>query len=473
MDEFNNFNQNPENQDTNNESFNEQQNENLNVYNERNVQNNEGFEPVQNGYESYSSYQSQPRNDYSSQPQTPPVYDYTYGGLYPVQEVRKKKKRKVNPAVVVLSSALAVSLIVSSVLGISMLTGKKAPEKNGSVYHSSNVAGGKKTDGDTQNTQFIPNGKELTTTEIAAKVGPAVVGIVCKTKTVNFFNQMGEAESSGSGVIISEDGYIVTNNHVIESANTVKIVLNSGDEYEAKLVGADSRSDIAVLKIDAKDLPFASIGDSSTVMVGDKAVAIGNPLGTELMGTVTEGIISAVNRTVTIEDKKLTLLQTDAAINSGNSGGALVNAYGEVIGINSVKMAAAGVEGIGFAIPSNVFKPIIDDLIDSGYVKGRLMIGVAGTNITKQLSEYYELPEGFYVNQVYEGYGAYLAGVQPGDVIIKCDGKVTKTIDDINAIRDSHKVGDIMTITVSRDGKNVDLKVKLMEENPEITNNNQ
>ena len=247
---------------------------------------------------------------------------------------------------------------------------------------------------------------------------------------------------------------------------SVKVVLNSGVEYEAKVVGYDEKSDIAVLKIEEKGLTYVTFGDSSAVMVGDRAVAIGNPLGTELMGTVTQGIISAVNRTVTVEDKTMTLIQTDAAINSGNSGGALLNAYGELIGINTVKMAATGVEGLGFAIPSNHVKEIVDDVMQYGYVRGRLVIGVSGTNITERLAQYYELPVGFYVNEVIEGYGAYLAGIQPGDVIIKCDGVVTETIDDINSQRDKHKVGDVMKITVVRNGETKTLNVKLMEEVP-------
>lgn len=383
--------------------------------------------------------------------------------------VKNKKRYKLNRINVILSSALIVCLTVCTAFGFALYKNTSG-NKSGTTYHASDA--GQTAVKATSNAQFVPDGSELTTTEIAAKVGPSVVGVVCTSKTMNYFGQQGQSQSSGSGVIITDDGYIVTNNHVIENANSVKVVLNSGNEYDATVVGSDSKSDLAVLKIEEKGLTYATFGDSSKVMVGDKAVAIGNPLGTELMGTVTQGIISAVNRTVTIENKKLTLLQTDAAINSGNSGGALVNAYGEVIGINSAKMSAAGVEGIGFSIPSNTVKPIIDDLIKNGYVSGRLMIGVAGTNITETLADYYDLPEGFYVNQVYQGYGAYLAGIQPGDVIIKCDGKVTKTIDEINEIRDKHKVGDTITITVSRDGKTMDFNVKLMEENPKLNTDN-
>lgn len=312
-------------------------------------------------------------------------------------------------------------------------------------------------------------GQTLTTVEIAAKAGPAVVGVVSTVQSINYWMQATTAEASGSGVITSADGYIVTNYHVVENATAVKVILNTGIEYDAKVIGYDEESDLAVLKINANDLTFATFGDSSTVLVGEKAVAIGNPLGTELMGTVTEGIISAVNRTVQVGKKTMTLIQTDAAINNGNSGGALLNSYGEVIGINTVKMSASGVEGLGFAIPSNQVKQVINDITQYGYVKGRLVIGVAGQNITERLAQYYELPEGFYVNEVYEGYGAYLAGIQPGDVIVKCDGKVTKTIDEINAVRDSHKLGETIQLTVVRNGETKTFNVKLMEERP--TNN--
>ncbi|MBO5454064.1 MAG: trypsin-like peptidase domain-containing protein [Clostridia bacterium] len=377
------------------------------------------------------------------------------------EKAEKKEKRIKKLAIAGVCGALVMCLAAGTLIGFT-LSGKK--NQRDTYFHHSSAA---QKDSVTSGEQFVPDGEELTTEEVAAKVGPAVVGVINKTNSINFFNQ--PSESSGSGVIINEDGYIVTNFHVIENARELKVILNTGKECEASVIGYDSRSDLAVLKIEEGGLTYASFGDSSYVNVGGRVIAIGNPLGTELMGTVTQGIISAVNRTVTVDDKTLTLLQTDAAINSGNSGGPLVNAYGEVIGINSVKMSAMGVEGIGFAIPSNEVKTVVDDLIKNGYVTGRLMIGVSGTNITEKLSQYYDLPVGFYVNEVYEGYGAYLAGVQSGDVIIKCDGKKVETVDDINAIRDTHKVGDMMEVVVWRNGKEVTLKIRMMEENPEIT----
>ena len=375
----------------------------------------------------------------------------------PVDKPKKKKGLKT----FFVSAAVIACVAAGVVAGYSVGKGDFLAEKN-EIIETTNYAK------EEEQVEKIANkeGKELTTQEIAVKAGPAVVGVLSKVQSYSFWGQSAVGQSTGSGVVVSKDGYIVTNYHVIEGAIEVKIVLNSGVEHEAKVVGYDTKSDLAVLKIEATDLTYVTFGDSSAVMVGDRAVAIGNPLGTELMGTVTQGIISAVNRTVTVDDKTMTLLQTDAAINSGNSGGALLNAYGELIGINTIKMAATGVEGLGFAIPSNQVKQIVDDVMQYGYVRGRLVIGVSGTNITDKLAAYYELPVGFYVNEVIEGYGAYLAGIQPGDVIIKCDGVVTENIDQINAQRDKHKVGDTMTITVVRNGEKKDINVKLMEEVP-------
>ena len=293
----------------------------------------------------------------------------------------EQKKKKTNPVVVALSAALIVSLTLGTIFAFKAYT----PNKNGgSIIHSSDIQNENKNNAQGQ---FTPDGSQLTTADVAAKVGPTVVGIVNKGVAVNMFIQQ-ETTSTGSGVIISQDGYIVTNYHVIENSRSLSVILNTGEELEAKVIGFDERSDLAVIKIEKNGLTYANFGDSSQVMVGEVAIAIGNPLGTELMGTVTQGIISAVNRTVTIDNKTLTLIQTDAAINNGNSGGALVNSYGEVIGINSVKMAATGVEGIGFAIPSNTVKTVVDDVISYGYVRGRLILGVYGTNITEKLSKY-------------------------------------------------------------------------------------
>lgn len=313
----------------------------------------------------------------------------------------------------------------------------------------------------------------MSTVDIATKVGPAVVGISCVSEYRSFFGQTYEQEGSGSGIIVSSDGYVVTNNHVIEGVKSVKVVLNTGKEYEAKIVGADTKTDLAVLKIEAEDLTVATLGDSSACQVGELAVAIGNPLGQELAGTVTVGVISAVNRSIQTSDDGTTmnLLQTDAAINPGNSGGALVNAYGEVIGINSMKFSGNNVEGIGFAIPINDAKPVVSDLIAGGYVKGRPLIGISIKQISPEIAAINDLPAGLYVADVSVGGAAEKAGIKKGDVIIAVDGKIVETAKEVNAIRDTHQAGDTMKFEISRDGENMTVDVVLQEDTTSRTSN--
>ena len=308
--------------------------------------------------------------------------------------------------------------------------------------------------------------KLLSVVEIAQKVGPTVVGVNTKTKQMSIFGRMQESEGSGSGIILTSDGYIVTNNHVIDGADEITVVLSDGKSYKATLTGADSRTDLAVLKVDGNNLPYATLGNSSELQVGELAVAIGNPLGEELAGTVTGGYISALNRSIMVDDKKFNLIQTDAAINPGNSGGALVNNYGEVIGINSVKMSSEGVEGIGFAIPIDEAKPIIEDLKTSGYVTGRPVIGIAGRDVTEQDSKYYNIPVGIYVYQVSKYSAAEQAGIQAGDVITKFNGEEVKTSDELNDKKEKFKVGDTVTLTIVRNGETKSVDVKLTEEKP-------
>ena len=376
---------------------------------------------------------------------------------------KKPKKKSISAFKVVLASALSLALFLGTAVGFSL------PQivKQNKTVADNNKLNNQNLQNITALNDAIQQGQELTTQEIAALVGPAIVGIENVGTSSYYYYQTETTMGSGSGVLISEDGYIVTNYHVIEGSTRIKVILSSGATYEAKVIGADEESDLALIKIEDKGLPYATFGDSSNVMVGDRAIAIGNPLGTELMGTVTQGIISAVNRTVQVDNRTMTLLQTDAAINSGNSGGALINAYGEVIGINSIKMAASGVEGLGFAIPSNTVNTIISDLKESGYVRGRLSIGIAGTNITERMAQYYDMPMGFYIQEVYHGSGAHAAGLQPGDIIVKCDGTLVENIDDINEIKKTHNVGDTMKIQVVRNEKNMSFDVILQEEKPE------
>ncbi len=319
--------------------------------------------------------------------------------------------------------------------------------------------------------QTVTTGTELATTDIAKKVGPAVVGIVSTIQGgMSIFGTATTSEGSGSGIIISEDGYIITNNHVIDGASSVKVSLNTGSEYDAKVIGADSKTDLAVIKIQPNEaLTVAELGDSSKVEVGEKAVAIGNPLGMSFFGSVTQGIISATNRTITVENRTMTVIQTDAAINEGNSGGALVNGYGQVIGINSVKIASSSVEGMGFAIPISTAKPIIQDLIKYGYVKGRPVIGITSRDVTDYMAKRQGWPTGVQVMAAQTGSGAEIAGLEQGDIITKADGKAVKTTDELNKIKDSHKPGETMSLEIWKysTGLTQTVSVKLSEEKPE------
>lgn len=318
-------------------------------------------------------------------------------------------------------------------------------------------------------------GEPLSTPEIVDKVGPAVVGIINKTTYGNAYGYYGSLygdlnkeieQGSGSGVILSSDGYIVTNNHVVENASAISVVLNTGEEYKAKLIGTDASTDLAVIKIDAKNLTYAQMGNSSNLRVGETAIAIGNPLGQEFAGTTTQGIISGLNRSVTIDNKTLNLIQTDAAINPGNSGGALVNEYGYLIGINTAKISSNTLEGLGFAIPVDEAKPIIQELMTNGYVTGRPVIGIGGRAVTKEDARAYDLKIGVYVSSMTPNGPAYMAGIKIGDIIVECEGEPIETVDDINKIKNKKSPGDKLSIKVYRKGSYVDVSVILGEETP-------
>ena len=299
----------------------------------------------------------------------------------------------------------------------------------------------------------------LSLKQIAKKVRPSVVGVVAQGGS-NF----AESTSVGSGIILSEDGYIITNNHVIEDQGSVKVKTDDGKEYAARVVGTDSRTDLAVLKVEAKGLPAATFGDSDKLEQGDLAVAIGNPAGLQLQNTVTSGVISAINRNVVVDGQPMTLIQTDASINPGNSGGPLVNAYGQVVGINTVKIGISYYEGLGFAIPMNSVKPIVDELISRGYVAGRPSIGITGGMLSEQQAKMYDVPVGMYVEYVYPGSDAQKKGFMRGDIIIEADGKKITENGDIQAIRDKHKAGDTIKLKIFRNNEQKELSIVLMDE---------
>lgn len=304
--------------------------------------------------------------------------------------------------------------------------------------------------------------------EIYAKASASVV-------TIQASSVQNQTEASGSGVIMSKDGYIITNEHVVDGANLFTVVLASGKNYEAELIGSDEKTDLAVLKVSTKDeLTPAEFGSSDDLSVGERCYTVGSPGGLELQNTFTGGYISAINRDVTINDRVMSLIQTDAAINSGNSGGALLNVYGQVIGITSAKISSTGgsstYEGLGFAIPVSTAKEIVDELIAHGYISGRPAIGISGMTVTEQMSQYYSIPQGMMVTSVDTRSDAYKQGVQANDVITEIDGEKVSDMTEINAIKEKHKAGDAITLTVYRSGKEKKIKIKLMDENdlPEV-----
>ena len=312
------------------------------------------------------------------------------------------------------------------------------------------------------------------TAAIAKKVQPSVVGIKVEYTVRSFFSQSGTVTASGSGIIISEDGYILTNNHVINSksgssfyqiseANSIKVYLfDDSTAYDATIIGSDTLTDLAVLKIEKNGLTPIEIGDSSTVSVGSFTMAVGSPLG--LDNSVTMGTVSAVNREITDEDgRKFVLIQTDAAINSGNSGGALVNSYGQLIGVNTLKASASGVEGIGFAIPINSAKEIYTQLIEFKKVK-RPYIGIEGIDIDESISKYYNLPIGLYVKYVADFSAVQKAGLQIGDVITSVDNTPIKTLDELNDIKYKHSIGDTIKLKFLRNGEEKEISIVLAEQ---------
>ena len=367
------------------------------------------------------------------------------------------KKRKNNGFKAVVATGLICSLIGGGIGGViganiaadnleaTLMSSESLPQDNGK---------GK--------LQLMGNNNVSPVVAIAEKVTPSVVGVKTFGTAYTYWGQRipNQELGSGSGIIYSKDGYIITNYHVIEDATSVMITLSDGTEYDARIIGSDASSDLAVLKVDAADLPEADFGDSSALQIGELVVAIGNPLGYK--NTVTDGIVSGLNRQLTDYIDSATLIQTNATINSGNSGGALVNSKGEVVGINSAKLVASNAEGMGFALSINEVKPIVEEIISKGHVS-RPYMGVSINSqyqVNEDTAARYEIPMGIQVAEVMTGGPAARAGLQAGDIIYKVNGTLIQSFEDLSDIIDNSKVGDELQVFANRNGQKVVVNVQ-------------
>jgi len=399
------------------------------------------------------------------------------GNVKTVKEKREKTSLGFGRGFLVpfISGVLGCSVVIGTCFGVPsirdyLLGNSKMSSNNAS---SSNLSTGY------VNQNSLSNYSD-TSVFAANKILPSIVGIKVEYNVNSMFSMFGRqaqtstATATGSGIIISEDGYILTNNHIVattssesyyevsEATKVTVTLFNDETEYEAKIIGKDEQTDLAVIKIEKSGLSKAEFADSDSIKVGEFAMAVGNPLG--MQSSVTCGIISAVNREVTdSEGKKFTLIQTDASINSGNSGGALVNSEGKVIGINTLKLSGTGIEGMGFAIPINSTTDITSQLIQYSKVK-RPYIGITGLDLNEQMAKTYKLVVGVYVKSVEDFSAAEKAGIKAGDVIIEAEGKKITKMDELNEIKNSHKIGDEFKIKVNRNGEEKELTITLGEQ---------
>lgn len=432
---------------------------------------------MQNAY-SYSQQTNQTNPNMNGFNQNPDMNEFSYKPKKP----KKPIGSKIFAGVIAVLCVAAIG--TTSIVGYKLVTGKSigTSDSGSSVSAKSSTDKASSSATSTVDRTNIPTIEQLAAPDdamsipdIVTKVSPSVVGISCI---------LSDGTATGSGIIMSEDGYIITNAHVISDAKSISVVLpstytdpssdstsDSSDSstyeenltYTAELVGSDTQSDIAVLKINKTGLTAAEFGTSSDLVVGEISIVIGNPLGLSLANSVTAGIISATDRTLTVEDRTMNLIQTDASVNNGNSGGPLINAYGQVIGITSAKVSSSVGEGLGFAIPIDEAIPIIDDLMKNGYVTGRPSLGITGTDITSTYASYYGIPQGFLVTSVSAGSGAETAGIQENDIIIGINDTVVTSISELNEIKNKCAVGDTVTLTVYRNSKMVDVDVVLSE----------
>lgn len=413
------------------------------------------------GYQqNYNPYEYNANSGWQQQPavqQQPEKYEWKFED-YEKLDDKKKNNKKRNRGLVVFTVALLciVSVGLVSLAGYSIYMAAQAEEVIAAEERSADdsVSAAEEEAAPAEElqivsrpeiTETVPVGGKLTIPQVAEVVMPSVVGVI-KYDDSNFLEMSGY----GSGIIMSEDGYIITNAHVVIDGSDFKVQFADGEAYDAEMIGYDSMTDLAVLKIEAEGLTAAQFGDSDAIKVGESVVAIGNPAGMELASSVTAGIVSAVNREVQISNYSMHYIQTDAAINPGNSGGALANEYGQVIGINSSKIAAVGYEGIGFAIPITTAKPVIDDIIANGRVTGRVMLGITCRTVDEIDARNYQLQMGMMIETIDEASDLNAAGVLRGDILTHIDGERVYDQSDVRAVLDRYQTGDTVELTLYR-----------------------
>ncbi len=436
-----------------------------------------------NAQESHNGEQEADTSDLNgkgSNWETQGVSGQAYNNYY--RESCKKTNTKKSNAWKYVLVSIASSLVGAALLALLMLFLAPVVQPHIKEYLGNNFPGLKtestqpNTTGELKRVEIVQNG-ESAVTSVAEKVGPSVVGIKTSYQNSNELFGIQREGGEGSGIIISADGYILTNHHVIEGAlndktrgvrSDAKIEVflpNRIDKpYSATVKGYDSKTDLAVLKINETNLPVIEFGNSDNIKIGEPAIAIGNPGGLEYMGSLTYGVISGLNRTVQLDGgKRIRLIQTDAAINPGNSGGALVNIKGQLIGVNTVKMVATGFEGLGFAIPVNEAKRIADELMTKTYI-AKPYLGITVNNqYTEDIAKANNMPAGVYVADVELFGAAAKAGIMPGDVITKFNNKTVKSYDELEEIKNKMKPGDVVKIEIFRDGNTKTVQAKLGE----------
>lgn len=385
--------------------------------------------------------------------------NFSYSGYTGYTPPQKPQKSKVGVGIVALCAVISLLMgAIGGFIGVKYAGGAQNITGGTTVIHTG-VTLKDKDGNDIKNT--------MTVGEVAELALPSVVEITTEAVATGSFMMQYVTEGAGSGVIITKDGFIATNHHVIDGATSISVRTSDGKSYKATLVGSDAKTDLAVIKIDAKDLSAAVLGKYEDCKVGDTVVAIGNPLG-ELGGTVTDGIISALDRDVTIDGNIMSLMQTNTAINPGNSGGGLFNTSGQLIGVVNAKSSGEGIEGLGFAIPIDLANEVITDLIEHGYVTGRVETGIEVIEISDfHTAMYYRVQSvGLYVYSVTENSNAATQGLRSGDLIKSVNGQEIKTEEQYNKIVDDLKVGDALTFVVTRKNKDYTINVVLEEYKP-------